>query len=114
MSRRIGRCPGPESKSVVERHLLLPEALAPRVRNTIFAHHLHHAMQTESTNLLALQAASATESEGAAQAEGEVFLAEEQTAGRGRRDHKWYSERGSGIYCSVLLRPQISPAGALG
>ncbi len=42
-----------------------------------------------------------------------VVIAEEQTAGRGRGDHLFFSPRGSGIYLSVLLRPKarrFSPA----
>ena len=43
---------------------------------------------------------------------GAVVLAEEQTAGRGRAGRSWASEKSSGIYCSVLLRPPIPPAHA--
>jgi BirA family biotin operon repressor/biotin-[acetyl-CoA-carboxylase] ligase len=96
----------------VDRDLLLPELLAPLVRNTIFSGDIHHCLQTESTNLLAQTAASAAKNQEAA-SEGEVFLAEEQTAGRGRGSHSWHSERGAGIYCSVLLRPRIKPADSL-
>jgi BirA family biotin operon repressor/biotin-[acetyl-CoA-carboxylase] ligase len=39
--------------------------------------------------------------------EGLVVLCEEQTAGRGRRGKSWVSPAHAGIYCSVLLRPQI-------
>jgi BirA family biotin operon repressor/biotin-[acetyl-CoA-carboxylase] ligase len=45
--------------------------------------------------------------------EGSVFLAEEQLAGRGRGAHTWHSERSTGIYCSVILRPQLPPSEAL-
>jgi len=96
----------------VERDLLLPETLAPLVRNTIFSGNIHHCLQTESTNLLAQSAAAAGKNLEAA-SEGEVFLAEEQTAGRGRGGHTWHSERGAGIYCSVLLRPRIKPSDSL-
>lgn len=34
--------------------------------------------------------------------------AEEQTAGRGRRERTWHSAPGEGLYLSVLLRPEIS------
>ena len=33
--------------------------------------------------------------------------ADEQTAGRGRRDRSWHSVPGEGLYLSVLLRPEI-------
>ncbi len=35
-------------------------------------------------------------------------VADEQTAGRGRRDRNWHSSPGEGLYLSVLLLPQIS------
>lgn len=40
--------------------------------------------------------------------EGNVIIAEEQTEGRGRFGRKFYSPKGTGIYMSILLRPQIS------
>ncbi len=42
--------------------------------------------------------------------EGTVVIAERQTQGRGRRGRDWFSPEGEGIYCSLLLRPKISPA----
>jgi BirA family transcriptional regulator, biotin operon repressor / biotin---[acetyl-CoA-carboxylase] ligase len=97
----------------VQGDLLLPETIGPLVRNTIFSGHIHHWQQAESTNLLASRAAAMAEKHTEAASEGEVFLAEEQTAGRGRGNHKWHSERGVGIYCSVILRPQITPSDML-
>ena len=38
-------------------------------------------------------------------AEGLVVVADEQTAGRGRRGHTWFSPPGSGLYVSVVLTP---------
>ena len=43
-------------------------------------------------------------------AHGTVIIAEEQTHGRGRMGKKFYSPSGTGIYLSILLRPDI-PAG---
>jgi BirA family biotin operon repressor/biotin-[acetyl-CoA-carboxylase] ligase len=37
--------------------------------------------------------------------EGAVVIADEQTAGRGRRGREWYSPPGSGLYVSVVLAP---------
>jgi BirA family transcriptional regulator, biotin operon repressor / biotin---[acetyl-CoA-carboxylase] ligase len=84
--------------------LLLPEILRPMLRGTIFGTHLHHFYKIGSTNTTAMTAAA----EGAP--EGSVFLAEEQTAGRGRGAHSWHSARSAGIYCSVILRPQLPPS----
>ncbi|WP_053366937.1 biotin--[acetyl-CoA-carboxylase] ligase [Bacillus sp. FJAT-27245] len=41
--------------------------------------------------------------------EGTLVVADEQTAGRGRMDRKWYSPKGTGIWMSLLLRPEIPP-----
>jgi BirA family biotin operon repressor/biotin-[acetyl-CoA-carboxylase] ligase len=87
--------------------LLLPDMLAPAVRGTIFSQHLHHYFKIGSTNTAAMEAASA----GAP--EGSVFLAEQQTAGRGRGGHSWHSAQSDGIYCSVILRPALPPSDAL-
>jgi len=87
--------------------LLLPEILRPLLRGTIFDAHLHHFYKIGSTNTVAMAAAA----EGAP--EGGVFLAEEQTAGRGRGANSWQSPRSTGIYCSVILRPALPPADVL-
>jgi len=87
--------------------LLLPEILAPMLRGTIFDACLHHFYKIGSTNTAAMAAAA----EGAP--EGSVFLAEEQTAGRGRGAHSWQSARSAGIYCSVVLRPILPPSEVL-
>lgn len=97
----------------LQSDLLSPENIGPLVRNTIFAGHIRHWLQTDSTNLLASRAAAGAEQNPEVGSEGEVFLAEEQTAGRGRGGHSWHSQRGVGIYCSVILRPPIPPSEAL-
>jgi BirA family transcriptional regulator, biotin operon repressor / biotin---[acetyl-CoA-carboxylase] ligase len=87
--------------------LLLPEILRPLLRGTIFDEHLHHFYKIGSTNTAALAAAA----EGAP--EGSVFLAEEQTAGRGRGANSWQSPRSTGIYCSAVVRPKLPPSEVL-
>ena len=77
------------------------------LRSTIFASHLHHFYKIGSTNTAAMTAAA----DGAP--EGSVFLAEEQTAGRGRGANSWQSPRSTGIYCSVILRPELAPSDVL-
>jgi BirA family biotin operon repressor/biotin-[acetyl-CoA-carboxylase] ligase len=87
--------------------LLLGETLVPMLHGTIFGKHIHHYFKIGSTNVAAMEAAA----EGAP--EGSVFLAEEQVAGRGRGTHGWHSARLQGIYCSLVLRPALSPADVL-
>lgn len=41
--------------------------------------------------------------------EGSVFIAEVQTHGKGSRGRSWTSPRGTGIWNSILLKPDISP-----
>lgn len=91
----------------------MPELLAPLVRNTIFSGNIHHCVQADSTNSIALRGAALASQHPDDTPEGAVFLAEEQIAGRGRSTHTWHSERGNGIYCSFLLRPPMTPAESL-
>ncbi|MEA4831416.1 MAG: biotin--[acetyl-CoA-carboxylase] ligase [Oscillospiraceae bacterium] len=39
--------------------------------------------------------------------DGKVIVAEEQTAGRGRKGRSFFSPGGTGVYISILLRPKI-------
>lgn len=87
--------------------LLLPELLQPLVRSTIFGEHIHHYYRTGSTNTIAMEAAAAGASEGS------VFLAEQQTAGRGRGSNQWHSAESAGIYCSMIVRPALPPSEVL-
>ena len=67
---------------------------------------LIHFDTVDSTNRVALKAAS----EGAP--EGAVFVADEQTAGRGRHSRLWHSSPRLGLYFSLLLHPKISASAA--
>src|SRR5690606_36020898 len=40
---------------------------------------------------------------------GTVVVADEQTAGRGRLGRNWYSPAGTGLWLSIILRPDIPP-----
>ena len=59
-----------------------------------------------STNDLALRAAQAGSRHG-------VWIADEQTAGRGRGGHTWHSPAGSGLYMTALISPPIPMQSAL-
>jgi BirA family biotin operon repressor/biotin-[acetyl-CoA-carboxylase] ligase len=80
----------PLSARGLTRALLTPGALWSR---------LDLRTETGSTNADALEAAHRGEPEGL------VVVAEQQSAGRGRRDRQWTSPPRAGLTLSVLLRP---------
>ena len=47
-------------------------------------------------------------------AEGTLVVADEQTAGRGRRGRGWLSPAGEGVFMSLILRPQAHPSQVAG
>ncbi len=81
-------------------------AVEAAVAGTSFAGTVQHFTSVGSTNTLALDAAR----DGAASG---VWIADEQTAGRGRGGHTWHSAAGDGLYVSILVRPAAKLAHAL-
>ena len=77
------------------------ERVDAELRGTIFHGKLHHFNTIDSTNTRALADAYA-----GAEA-GQVYIADEQTAGRGRGGHTWHSEPDRGLYLTVLVRPRL-------
>jgi BirA family biotin operon repressor/biotin-[acetyl-CoA-carboxylase] ligase len=65
---------------------------------------LRVATVTASTNDDARAAAAAGAPHGAA------FVADAQTAGRGRGGHTWHSPAGENLYLSLVLRPRVAAA----
>lgn len=86
--------------------ILTPDLIRKRLKGNLFGKRVYHFFKTDSSNRVAMDLAYVGEAEGA------VILAEEQTAGRGRAGRSWHSERGTGLYFSLLLRPQLSPVQA--
>jgi BirA family biotin operon repressor/biotin-[acetyl-CoA-carboxylase] ligase len=72
--------------------ILTPELLRRGLRGTMLGKRIYHFFRADSTN--------------------RVVVAEEQTAGRGRAGRAWHSERGTGIYVTILLRPKLAPVQA--
>jgi BirA family biotin operon repressor/biotin-[acetyl-CoA-carboxylase] ligase len=60
--------------------------------------------EVDSTNVTAMDLAQQNAPEGT------VVLTEQQLHGRGRGDRSWHSPSGVGIYCSIVLPPELSPA----
>jgi BirA family biotin operon repressor/biotin-[acetyl-CoA-carboxylase] ligase len=70
------------------------------IADTRFHGRLMHFPTVGSTNQLALEAAQQGTRSG-------VWIADEQTAGRGRGDHAWHSAAGDGLYVSILVTAEI-------
>ena len=102
----------PEPAAILNRMVLrnqfddspTPERLAAMLAGTVFAGGARYSSSIDSTSLAAMQAGQ----EGAPS--GSVWLADEQTAGKGRAGHQWHSPAGTGLYLSALLRPRLAPA----
>ncbi|MCD5322968.1 MULTISPECIES: biotin--[acetyl-CoA-carboxylase] ligase [Pontibacillus] len=62
-----------------------------------------HKQSVTSTQLIAHQEAQL----GAAH--GTLIIADEQTRGRGRLNRTWHSQKGDGIWMSMILRPKFEP-----
>jgi BirA family transcriptional regulator, biotin operon repressor / biotin---[acetyl-CoA-carboxylase] ligase len=83
------------------------DALNSALQGTIFADKVQIFPSIDSTNTHAMGEAQ----NGAPH--GTVYVAEEQTGGRGRGAHTWHSEPYTGLYLSVVVRPRMVPADAL-
>jgi len=74
-----------------------------RIKTQWIGHDLYYYDSTSSTNVQAKKLAE----EGAP--DGSVIVADQQSAGRGRRGRAWASPAGMNLYFTVLLRPTIAP-----
>src|ERR1017187_2536977 len=73
---------------------------------TEFAGSIKYVSTVASTNDLAREAAQSGARHG-------VWIADEQTAGRGRGGHTWHSAAGEGLYMTALIAPPIPMQSAL-
>lgn len=81
-------------------------AVEAEIAGTEFSGLVKHFASVGSTNVLALEAAQAGARAG-------VWVADEQTAGRGRGGHTWHSSPGDGLYVSALVTPPLPMTTAL-
>jgi BirA family biotin operon repressor/biotin-[acetyl-CoA-carboxylase] ligase len=84
-----------------EPDALRPQSIKARLTTQTIGCEVYVFRETASTNDLARRAGAG----GAA--EGVVFFAEQQTAGRGTRGRKWISAAGQGLWFSILLRSPL-------
>lgn len=76
------------------------ETVAPLLRGRFGRDVYLHVARCTSTQLLL----------GETEPEGAVVVADEQTEGRGRLGRRWLAPAGTGLLCSVQLRPPVEPA----
>jgi BirA family transcriptional regulator, biotin operon repressor / biotin---[acetyl-CoA-carboxylase] ligase len=76
-------------------------AVNAAIAGTQFAGRVQHLATIPSTNSFALAIAHSGARHG-------VWIADEQTAGRGRGTHAWHSAAGDGLYMSALVAPEIT------
>lgn len=86
----------------------VPDRLSPlELTPLLSTHHLgqtiHFHESLPSTNEAAFRLAA----DGAEH--GEIVVAEQQTAGKGRRGRTWVSPTGLNLYFSAILRPELPP-----
>lgn len=93
--------------AVQERDEIDQEAVRRGLVGTRFAAGVQHFASVGSTNSALLERAA----DGAP--EGTVYVADEQTAGRGRGGHTWHSAPGDGLYVSALVKPALHLRDAL-
>jgi len=87
---------------------MISTEISYRLKTKILGRRIYSWQSVQSTNTIASRLAAL----GAP--EGTLIVAEKQTRGRGRFGRSWHSPAGLGVYCSIILRPKISPAQAPG
>lgn len=80
------------------------EAITACTPTRSFGRQLYIFPELESTNSLAKSLAEKSA------AEGVLVLAESQSKGRGRMGKSWFSPTGTGLWFSIVLRPDLPPS----
>lgn len=94
----------PSDESAGSRDRYDAARMRAKLSKRVFGRVLEYHERVGSTNDVILDMAEQ------AAPHGTVCLADEQSAGRGRRGYGWFSPPGCGIWASVLLRPRLSAA----
>ena len=94
----------PSDESAGSRDRYDAARMRAKLSTRVFGRVLEYHERVGSTNDVILDMAEQ------AAPHGTVCLADEQSAGRGRRGYGWFSPPGCGIWASVLLRPRLSAA----
>lgn len=82
-------------------HFLKKKRINKSLTNTAFGRNIVYMPVCDSTNEVAKRNLDLSH--------GTVFIADSQTNGKGRLGRSWASEKKSGIYMSILLKPELDP-----
>ncbi|WP_408006506.1 biotin--[acetyl-CoA-carboxylase] ligase [Pseudalkalibacillus sp. A8] len=82
---------------------LLPGEIKHQLDTEKLGQEIHYEESVSSTQEIAHQHALNDAPEGT------IIIADEQISGRGRLGRSWHSPKGSGVWMSVILRPNIPP-----
>ncbi len=77
--------------------------LKHQMKTKVFGQYICYKEMIDSTNTEAKRLANLGEPHGL------LVIAEQQTMGKGRQGRSWSSEKGSGIFMSLLLKPNFLP-----
>jgi BirA family biotin operon repressor/biotin-[acetyl-CoA-carboxylase] ligase len=77
---------------------LLPQETTPNLKTKFIGKSYFYFEEIDSTNIQAKRENYE---------DGTVIFAESQTAGKGRKNRKWISHKGLGLYFTIVLKPDI-------
>jgi BirA family biotin operon repressor/biotin-[acetyl-CoA-carboxylase] ligase len=100
---RIETVPGEGYRLMEALAMLDGSDLHDRLSGTVIGHEVYSFGRVGSTNDVATALARGGASEGC------LVVAEEQTKGRGRLGRTWYSPPSSGLWFSIVFRPNLPP-----
>ncbi|HEX3076967.1 MAG TPA: biotin--[acetyl-CoA-carboxylase] ligase [Lachnospiraceae bacterium] len=86
--------------------VITKEAILSKVNTRRIARKVLFFDEVGSTNTVAKQYAEELDSDGM------LIVAEQQTQGKGRRGRSWESPKGTGIFMSLILKPELEPSNA--
>lgn len=89
--------------------ILSQSEIASQLHTKWLGHDCRYLDKVDSTNAAAKRIAEASSD---LDWHGSAVVADKQTAGRGRRGRTWNSPQGSGLFFSILLKPDINPDNA--
>lgn len=77
------------------------DSIRLHIKSNVLGQQIYYYDCLESTQKVANELANSTG------VEGTIVVADEQTSGRGRLARQWHSAKGTGIWMSIILKPNI-------